>query len=522
MPFREQYKAKTKPESRIVEAPDDSFNHWYLALFAIIIILALLPLVLPCSQSALGLLRDLQSVYLSALMIVIAVMMVFSSLYACHQAWKLQANLGKDALAEACSRSEIHSLLHLVIITVYREPLDLITLTLDSLANQTKARSLAVTLAFEEDSPNLEANVAAIQRLFADSFCRLFIFIHPKGLIGETRGKCSNLNYAARSTVAALSKEMSLDFKKTTITSCDADNLFCRKYFEILESSYLHRPDRLATMWQAPLVYSWGLDAMPIFTYITGVFRSIWIIGILIPLGVNGMSVFSLSLDLYHRGSYTSSIYQMEDILSTIRWSILTGDKVKLAHLQAPILSGPTSGKNLFEQFTQWRDQITRWTIGAAEVYAYALHYSRQSSLSFSSLTPWLLCFFLFYFVLQCAAPVALAIGFARVSLLDSSRTYAYLFMSDDVLASFFRWWLLSLFIINAVVAWAACLLSKSIGIKENVVAVFAKLILAPLVMAFSSLIALVALGRVALYGKAACLHIPSEKNSLPTNIKLH
>jgi hypothetical protein len=180
MPFRDQYKAKMQPKPDIVEVVDVNFNHWYLALFAILVALALLPLVLPRSQSALGVLRDLQSVYLSALMIVIAVMMASSSLYACYQACKLQANLGKDALADACSGSEIHSLLHLVIITVYREPLDLITLTLDSLANQTKARSLAVTLAFEQDSPNLEANVAAIQLLFADSFYRLFIFVHAR------------------------------------------------------------------------------------------------------------------------------------------------------------------------------------------------------------------------------------------------------------------------------------------------------------------------------------------------------
>lgn len=522
MPLRDQYKAKIQSESRIVEALGDNFNHWYLALFTIVMALALLPLVLPRSHSALDVLWSLQSVYLSALMMYIAVVMASSSLYACHQTRKLQANLGKDALAGACSGSEIHSLLHLVIITIYREPLDLITLTLDSLANQTKAGSLAVTLAFEQDSPNLEANVAAIQLLFADSFYRLLIFVHPNGLFGEMQGKCSNLNYAARSTVAALSKEMTLDFKKTTVTSCDADNLFCREYFEILESSYLNKPDRLSTMWQAPLVYSWGLDSMPIFTYITGALRSIWIIGILIPLGLNGMSVFSLSLDLYHRGGYTSAIYQMEDILSTIRWSIITGNKVKLVHLPAPILSGPTSGKNLFEQFTQWRDQITRWTIGAAEVYAYALHYSRQSSLSVFSLTTWLLCFFLFYFVLQCAAPVALAIGFIRVSLFDSNLGYTHLFMGDDTLASFFRWWLLSLFIISAVVAWAVCLLSQGIGIKENIVTVFTKLIFAPPVIALSSLIALIALGRVALYGKAACVHIPSAKGSLPTNIKLH
>jgi len=524
MPFQEQYKTKIKPEWPIVEVSGDNFYHWYLALFTIIIVLALFPLGLPGSQSALSFLQELQAFYLSALMVVIAVMMASSALYTCHHARKLQASPGKDILADSCSQPELHSVLHLVVITAYREPLDLIVLTLHSLATQTKARSLVVTLGFEQDSPSLEANVAAIQLLFANSFYRLFIFIHPNGLLGEIQGKCSNLNYAARSTVAALNKEMPLDFKNTIITSCDADNLFCRKYFELLELSYLNSPDKLSTMWQAPLVYSWGLDAMPIFTYITGILRSIWTIGILIPLGLNGMSVFSLSLDLYHRGGYTSPIYQMEDMLSTIRWSIRSGSKVKLAHLQAPILSGPTSGKNLFEQFSQWRDQITRWTIGSAEVYAYALHHSRHSLLSVSSLAPWLVCFFLFYFVLQCAAPIALAIGFVRVSLLDSNLTNTHLFMSNVTLAWFSRWWLFCLFIINAIVAWAVCLLNKGIGIKEkeNVVAVFARLIFVPPVITLSSLIALVALGRVALYGKAACSHIPSVKDSLPTNIKLH
>jgi hypothetical protein len=315
---------------------------------------------------------------------------------------------------------------------------------------------------------------------------------------------------------------MPLDFKNTTITSCDADNLFCRKYFELLESSYLNCPDRLSTMWQAPLVYSWGLDGMPIFTYITGVLRSIWTTGVLVPFGLNGMSVFSLSLDLYHRGGYTSPIYQMEDILSTIRWSIRTGSKVGLKHLHAPILSGPTSGKNLVEQFCQWRDQISRWTIGAAEVYAYALHHFRRSLLSRSSLAAWLLCFFLFYFVLQCMAPIALTIGLVRISLIDRQLAAVHIFTSKATLAWFSGSWILFLLGVNLVMAWAICLLSESIGIKERLFSVFARLVFIPPVMILSGLIALAAIGKVAIYGKAACSHIPSVKDCLPTHIELH
>jgi len=509
-------------EKFTVELSGEKFNHYYFILLAIVIALILLPLISPSSQSILSFLQELRVNYLSLLMIFIAVIMTFSALHTCYHASELQIIPDKDILEDTCNQPELNSLWHLVIITVYREPLDLIALTLHSLANQTKAKSLVVTLGIEQDAPSLEAKLAEIQLLFANSFYRLFIFIHPKGLPGEIQGKCSNLNYAARSTVAELSKEMLLDFKKVTITSCDADNLFCRKYFELLELSYLNDPDHLSTMWQAPLIYSWGLDLMPIFTYVTSVLRSIWTIGVLIPFCINGMSVFSLSLDLYHRGGYTSPIYQMEDILSTIRWSIRTGSKVKLKHLHAPILSGPTSGKNLSEQFCQWRDQITRWTIGSAEVYAYALYHSRQSLLSIFSLTKWLLCFFLFYFVLQCAAPIALIVGLIQASLIDSNLSNVHIFMGNITLACFSKWWLLLLFVVNTIISWAVYLLNKSIGIKENLIGIFARLTFILPVMALNALIALVALVRVALYGKAACSHIPSAKDSLPTNIKLH
>lgn len=61
---------------------------------------------------------------------------------------------------------------------------------------------------------------------------------------------------------------------------------------------------------------------------IKGVLRSpLRICGLPVPLSINGMSIFCLNLSLYRGTNYTSSSHQMEDSLSTIRWSLITGSR---------------------------------------------------------------------------------------------------------------------------------------------------------------------------------------------------
>ena len=81
--------------------------------------------------------------------------------------------------------------------------------------------------------------------------------------------------------------------------------------------------------------------------------------GALIPLNINTMSIYSFSGKLCKQGNYIHPGYQMEDIIALIRnnsyshdscngnvnrWMGVLGKRLKIVMVPVPTLSGPTSG----------------------------------------------------------------------------------------------------------------------------------------------------------------------------------
>ncbi len=131
------------------------------------------------------------------------------------------------------------------------------------------------------------------------------------------------------------------------LTTADCDTVFPKDYVETLEADYirLSQHERLKTVWQSPLFYQMGMEKSPFYVRVTGLMRSFFMMGILIPWNINTMSVFSLSLDLYESGGYTHPSYQMDDIIAMIRWSVKTKDFCNIRLLSVATMSGPTSGE---------------------------------------------------------------------------------------------------------------------------------------------------------------------------------
>ena len=91
--------------------------------------------------------------------------------------------------------------------------------------------------------------------------------------------------------------------------------------------------------------------------------------GLLIPLNINPMSVYSISLSPARRSGYWRPHYQMEDmnvVLNPHGW-----DRQERSYLSSasPTICGPTSGGSLLEEMSEWWAQARRWTIGASEIF---------------------------------------------------------------------------------------------------------------------------------------------------------
>ncbi|MEM6254405.1 MAG: hypothetical protein AAF821_15930 [Cyanobacteria bacterium P01_D01_bin.156] len=409
--------------------------------------------------------------------------------------------------------SDVSNLSHIVAILIYKEPIDLIEKSLESLRAQTQASKLIVVIGLEEKTPQLEWKQQVIQHNFKDAFQQLIFTVHPYGLPNEIPGKCSNINYAVRTAVQRLKSENLLNYELTTVTSCDADNLFHPKYFEYLSQEFLSTQRRNQVVWQSPLFYNWQLASSPFFTRVTSILRPVFMMGILIPFNINTMSVFSLSLDLYVRGGYTHPGYQMEDIISAIRWMTEIKKRVEIKPLYIPTLSGPTSGHNILEEFHEWRRQARRWTIGAAEVFHY--YCVRCGRIPMKTSVSWGLSFAAYYCIFLCTAPLVCSLG-ALMPVIYPETGAALIWGSYNFSEILKLMGLLQVACLSAVFIlnsfWLKLLrLNEHVPTWRN----FLHFLTSPFVVIAYAFIELLALHEMAIAGKSVCTHIPSKKEAL-------
>lgn len=83
------------------------------------------------------------------------------------------------------SQLDVDKVKHLVGICLYKEPIDVLNNTADSLAKQSKAtEKLTLLVGMEEGTPERDQKKAAIMEKYGKMFHRVIVTIHPKGVTG--------------------------------------------------------------------------------------------------------------------------------------------------------------------------------------------------------------------------------------------------------------------------------------------------------------------------------------------------
>lgn len=147
--------------------------------------------------------------------------------------------------------SHIPRLRHAVIICNYKEPIEVLRATVESIANNTVANACMVILACEDRDPQAKETFALLYEQFASSFHSIICTRHALAQ-GEVAGKSSNENHACRELYRMVQEE-GIDPFRVMVTSCDADSLFDVVYFEQLEAEYCRMPDGRRCIYNAPI-----------------------------------------------------------------------------------------------------------------------------------------------------------------------------------------------------------------------------------------------------------------------------
>jgi len=157
---------------------------------------------------------------------------------------------------------------HVIIISSYKEPLDIIEMAVGSLASQIDIdlKKINVVIAQEEraGSENNQKTINYFSKKYQNVFGNLVFSEHPaKGEPEEIAGKHSNEAWAAKFFKKEYIDKGIFDIRYLTLTSCDVDTIFHPKYFSALTYRFASSINRYLRFWQSPIFWHHNINSVP-------------------------------------------------------------------------------------------------------------------------------------------------------------------------------------------------------------------------------------------------------------------
>jgi len=283
---------------------------------------------------------------------------------------RIQASMRYDWLGDLKSFKDAGKVHHAVIIPNYKEPLHILTRTIDSLVNQTlPTKQISVVLAMEAREPKQDRQTKArqLQKRYEGKFANFFVTVHTLAE-GEIIGKSSNERYAAIWLKRQLIDKRRQNIDYITVTSCDADHVYHPQHFANLTFKFLDNPDRHLRFWQPAVMYYNNIWELPAITRIQNTFGSIWNLSQLSRKDrlVNAQN-YTLSLKLLDEVDYWDPDKIPEDWGIFFKSYYKKRGKIEVEPVYLPLTVDAAQSKTFFKTMVNQYQQFKRWAWGVSD-----------------------------------------------------------------------------------------------------------------------------------------------------------
>ncbi|KAI7874340.1 glycosyl transferase family group 2-domain-containing protein [Mucor mucedo] len=277
---------------------------------------------------------------------------------------------------------------HAFILPNYCEHEDLLKDTIDRLASHSFAQShYALILAMEESEHGWEEKARRLQSYYSGKFNQIIITAHPSDIPGESRGKGSNVAYAARQGCSQLVK-LGIDPHRIIITVSDSDSAIPELYIREVEEALAKSEDPYHLVCAPPIFFSRNCFDVPAAVRVTDITWSAMVMsnlsnsrGMCIPC-----SNYSLSMVLADEVGYwdTDADAVGEDMHMWLKCFWKTQGQVRTAPIYVPINLTNVQTSSYFSNVSARFVQAKRHYNGVADV-AYTLRnaFKSPSAISF-------------------------------------------------------------------------------------------------------------------------------------------
>ncbi|KAG2199980.1 hypothetical protein INT47_000330 [Mucor saturninus] len=211
-----------------------------------------------------------------------------------------------DDMETSLQLYEENHFIHAFIVPNYAEPEALLRDTIKRLANHKNAQTnYVIILAMEASELNYELKADSLTEYFKDSFLSFIVTAHPADIPGETRGKGSNVAFAARHGCAQMMQQ-GIDRRRVILTVSDSDSSIPELYTKEVEKSFTQAEDPYFLLFAPPIFFSRNSFEVPAAVRMTDITWSAMVMSSL----SNGRglsfpcSTYSLSMVLAERVGY--------------------------------------------------------------------------------------------------------------------------------------------------------------------------------------------------------------------------
>jgi hypothetical protein len=270
---------------------------------------------------------------------------------------------------------------HVIVISSYKEPVEVIDMAVGSLAAQIDIdlKQIHVVIAQEQRAgkENNQVTIDYFTQKYGQTFGHLIFTEHPSDTPGETIGKHSNEAFAAKYFKKHFIKKGGYSLDQLTLTSCDVDTIFNPKYFSALTYSFASSPDRYFRFWQSPIFWHHNINSVPGPIRIIGTLGNvIHIANIQEPDGLFfNYSCYSSSYKLIDSAGYWDIDMIPEDWHIFLQTFFSSGGKSQVEPIFLPTIVDAPDGKSYFGALKNRYSQCVRHAWGAIDI-PYAIKQS--------------------------------------------------------------------------------------------------------------------------------------------------
>jgi len=249
---------------------------------------------------------------------------------------------------------------HLIIIPNYKEPLNTLTQTLDSLKDQTfPTKKLYIVLGMEAREKDVQNKAQKLINKYQHYFAHLSASYHVLSE-NEVAGKASCQSSAAKQITKHLIQK-GHNIKNFTITTADADSIFPKKYFSYLTLLFLSDKERFYHFYSAPFLLYRNYWQLPLLVRVkTTLDNIIRLANLARPDKLIQVSTYSASLQLVKNINFWDINIIPEDWHIFFQAYFKYGSKVKTTPIFLPVLGDAAfSIADRYEQEKRWAWGVT-------------------------------------------------------------------------------------------------------------------------------------------------------------------